>query len=99
MCFYQLSTSELYGKVVETLPGLSERMLFNPREAYGIAKIYGYWISVNYCEACGMYVCNRIPFNLHESPHRSRTFVMRKISRAAADIHLGNLDTEYDSRT
>ncbi|KAI0767239.1 GDP-mannose 4,6-dehydratase [Fomes fomentarius] len=99
--FYQASTSELYGKVVETPQ--SEKTPFYPRSPYGVAKLYGFWITVNYREAYGMYACNGILFN-HESPRRGRTFVTRKISRAAADIHLGkqkclylgNLDAKRD---
>ena len=99
--FYQASTSELYGKVVETPQ--SETTPFYPRSPYGVAKLYSYWITVNYREAYGMYACNGILFN-HESPRRGRTFVTRKISRAAADIHLGkqkclylgNLDAKRD---
>ncbi|KAH0831196.1 hypothetical protein J3R83DRAFT_13775 [Lanmaoa asiatica] len=99
--FYQASTSELYGKVVETPQ--SETTPFYPRSPYGVAKLYAYWITVNYREAYGMYACNGILFN-HESPRRGRTFVTRKISRAVADIHLGkqhclylgNLDARRD---
>ncbi|GJJ16122.1 hypothetical protein Clacol_010402 [Clathrus columnatus] len=99
--FYQASTSELYGKVVETPQ--SETTPFYPRSPYGVAKLYAYWITVNYREAYGMYACNGILFN-HESPRRGRTFVTRKISRAAADIslgkqgclYLGNLDAQRD---
>ncbi|KAG8216063.1 hypothetical protein J3R82DRAFT_8063 [Butyriboletus roseoflavus] len=99
--FYQASTSELYGKVVETPQ--SETTPFYPRSPYGVAKLYAYWITVNYREAYGMYACNGILFN-HESPRRGRTFVTRKISRAVADIHLGkqnrlylgNLDAQRD---
>ncbi|KIJ63682.1 hypothetical protein HYDPIDRAFT_175986 [Hydnomerulius pinastri MD-312] len=99
--FYQASTSELYGKVVETPQ--SETTPFYPRSPYGAAKLYGYWITVNYREAYGMFACNGILFN-HESPRRGRTFVTRKISRAVADIHLGkqnclylgNLDAQRD---
>jgi len=99
--FYQASTSELYGKVVETPQ--SETTPFYPRSPYGVAKLYGFWIVVNYREAYGMYACNGILFN-HESPRRGRTFVTRKISRAAADIslgkqqclYLGNLDARRD---
>ncbi|KAI0080433.1 GDP-mannose 4,6-dehydratase [Panus rudis PR-1116 ss-1] len=99
--FYQASTSELYGKVVETPQ--SETTPFYPRSPYGVAKLYAYWITVNYREAYGMYACNGILFN-HESPRRGRTFVTRKISRAAADIslgkqsclYLGNLDATRD---
>ncbi|KAI0826209.1 hypothetical protein BC629DRAFT_1454097 [Irpex lacteus] len=99
--FYQASTSELYGKVVETPQ--SETTPFYPRSPYGVAKLYSYWITVNYREAYGMYACNGILFN-HESPRRGRTFVTRKISRAAADIslgkqsclYLGNIDAKRD---
>lgn len=99
--FYQASTSELYGKVVETPQ--SETTPFYPRSPYGVAKLYSYWITVNYREAYGMFSCNGILFN-HESPRRGRTFVTRKITRAAADIHLGkqhclylgNLDAKRD---
>jgi len=98
--FYQASTSELYGKV-ETPQ--SETTPFYPRSPYGCAKLYAYWIVVNYREAYGMYACNGILFN-HESPRRGRTFVTRKISRAVADIklgkqsclYLGNLDARRD---
>lgn len=99
--FYQASTSELYGKVVETPQ--SETTPFYPRSPYGCAKLYAYWIVVNYREAYGMFACNGILFN-HESPRRGRTFVTRKISRAAADIslgkqsclYLGNIDAQRD---
>jgi GDPmannose 4,6-dehydratase len=99
--FYQASTSELYGKVVETPQ--SEKTPFYPRSPYGCAKLYAFWITVNYREAYGMYACNGILFN-HESPRRGRTFVTRKISRAVADIslgkqsclYLGNLDAKRD---
>jgi len=99
--FYQASTSELYGKVVETPQ--SETTPFYPRSPYGVAKLYAYWITVNYREAYGMYACNGILFN-HESPRRGRTFVTRKITRAVADIslgkqnclYLGNLDAKRD---
>ena len=87
--FYQASTSELYGKVVETPQ--KETTPFYPRSPYGVAKMYSYWIVVNYREAYGMYACNGILFN-HESPRRGRTFVTRKISRAVAEIHLGLID-------
>jgi len=99
--FYQASTSELYGKVVETPQ--SETTPFYPRSPYGVAKLYAYWITVNYREAYNMYACNGILFN-HESPRRGRTFVTRKISRAVADIklgkqhclYLGNIDAKRD---
>ena len=84
--FYQASTSELYGKVQE-IPQ-TEKTPFYPRSPYAAAKIYGYWITVNYREAYGMYACNGILFN-HESPIRGETFVTRKITRAFARIKLG----------
>ncbi|KDE03146.1 GDP-mannose 4,6 dehydratase [Microbotryum lychnidis-dioicae p1A1 Lamole] len=90
--FYQASTSELYGKVVETPQ--SETTPFYPRSPYGVAKLYAYWIVKNYREAYGMYACNGILFN-HESPRRGRTFVTRKISRAVAEISLGQQDCLY----
>jgi len=90
--FYQASTSELYGKVVETPQ--SETTPFYPRSPYGVAKLYAFWITKNYREAYGMYACNGILFN-HESPRRGRTFVTRKISRAAADISLGKQSCLY----
>src|SRR5471032_308793 len=98
---YQASTSELYGLVQETPQ--SERTPFYPRSPYAVAKMYGYWIIVNYREAYGMYACNGILFN-HESPVRGETFVTRKITRAIARIalglqdclYLGNLDARRD---
>ncbi|MBI5403278.1 MAG: GDP-mannose 4,6-dehydratase [Ignavibacteriae bacterium] len=84
--FYQASTSELFGKIQE-IPQ-SEKTPFYPRSPYGVAKIYGYWIVINYREAYNLYACNGILFN-HESPRRGETFVTRKISRAAARIALG----------
>jgi GDPmannose 4,6-dehydratase len=84
--FYQASTSELFGKV-QQIPQ-SEKTPFYPRSPYGVAKLYGYWIIVNYREAYGLYACNGILFN-HESPRRGETFVTRKISLAAARIKLG----------
>ncbi|MFC1895315.1 GDP-mannose 4,6-dehydratase [Thermodesulfobacteriota bacterium] len=84
--FYQASTSELYGKVRE-IPQ-TECTPFYPRSPYGVAKLYAYWITVNYREAYGVYACNGILFN-HESPVRGETFVTRKITRAAARIALG----------
>lgn len=90
--FYQASTSELYGKVVETPQ--KETTPFYPRSPYGVAKLYSYWIVINYREAYGMYACNGILFN-HESPRRGRTFVTRKISRAVAEIHLGRSNCIY----
>lgn len=90
--FYQASTSELYGLVQETPQ--TERTPFYPRSPYGVAKLYGYWITVNYREAYGMYAANGILFN-HESPLRGETFVTRKISRAVAAIHLGKQDRLY----
>jgi GDPmannose 4,6-dehydratase len=99
--FYQASTSELYGKVQE-IPQ-RETTPFYPRSPYAAAKLYAYWITVNYREAYGMHASNGILFN-HESPLRGETFVTRKITRAAASIHLGlqnklylgNLDAERD---
>jgi len=90
--FYQASTSELYGKVQEVPQ--SETTPFYPRSPYGVAKLYGYWITVNYREAYGMFASNGILFN-HESPRRGETFVTRKITRAAARISLGLQDTVY----
>jgi GDPmannose 4,6-dehydratase len=99
--FYQASTSELFGKVRETPQ--KETTPFYPRSPYGAAKIYGYWITVNYRESYGMFACNGILFN-HESPIRGETFVSRKITRALARIkvglqerlYLGNLDARRD---
>lgn len=98
---YQASTSELYGKVQEVPQ--SETTPFYPRSPYAVAKMYAYWITVNYREAYGMFACNGILFN-HESPIRGETFVTRKITRATARIalglqdkfYLGNLDAERD---
>lgn len=84
--FYQASTSELYGKIQE-IPQ-NEKTPFYPRSPYGVAKIYGYWIVINYREAYSLYACNGILFN-HESPRRGETFVTRKITRAASRIALG----------
>lgn len=99
--FYQASTSELYGLVQETPQ--RETTPFYPRSPYAVAKLYAYWITVNYREAYGMYACNGILFN-HESPVRGETFVTRKITRALARIklglqeclYLGNLDAKRD---
>ena len=99
--FYQASTSELYGAVRETPQ--TETTPFHPRSPYGVAKLYAYWIAVNYREAYGMYACNGILFN-HESPIRGETFVTRKITRGLARIlhglqhclYLGNLDAKRD---
>ena len=99
--FYQASTSELYGKVQETPQ--TETTPFYPRSPYGVAKLYAYWITVNYREAYGMYACNGILFN-HESPIRGETFVTRKVTRGLARIkagiddmlYLGNLDARRD---
>ncbi len=99
--FYQASTSEMYGFVQEVPQ--KETTPFYPRSPYGVAKVYGFWITKNYREAYNMYACNGILFN-HESPLRGETFVTRKITRAAAKIHLnlqeklylGNLDAERD---
>jgi GDPmannose 4,6-dehydratase len=90
--FYQASTSELYGLVQETPQ--KETTPFYPRSPYAVAKLYGYWIVVNYREAYGMYACNGILFN-HESPVRGETFVTRKITRALARIKLGLQDCLY----
>ncbi|MGB3838312.1 MAG: GDP-mannose 4,6-dehydratase [Rhodanobacter sp.] len=90
--FYQASTSELYGLVAETPQ--TERTPFHPRSPYGVAKLYAYWIAVNYRDAYGMYACNGILFN-HESPIRGETFVTRKITRALTRIHLGLQDRLY----
>ncbi|WP_346883799.1 GDP-mannose 4,6-dehydratase [uncultured Algibacter sp.] len=98
---YQASTSELYGKVQEVPQ--SETTPFYPRSPYAVAKMYAYWITVNYREAYGMYACNGILFN-HESPIRGETFVTRKITRATSRIalglqdklYLGNLDAKRD---
>ncbi|WP_423332679.1 GDP-mannose 4,6-dehydratase [Rhizobium wenxiniae] len=99
--FYQASTSELYGKVVETPQ--KETTPFYPRSPYGVAKLYAFWITVNYRESYGMHASNGILFN-HESPRRGETFVTRKITRAVAAIaagdqdrlYLGNLDAKRD---
>ncbi len=99
--FYQASTSELFGKVQE-IPQ-TEKTPFYPRSPYAVAKLYGYWITVNYREAYGIYACNGILFN-HESPVRGETFVTRKITRGMARIklglqsclYLGNLDAKRD---
>ena len=90
--YYQASTSELYGEVQETPQ--TETTPFYPRSPYAAAKLYAYWITVNYREAYGMYACNGILFN-HESPIRGETFVTRKITRALARIHLGLQQTLY----
>ena len=89
---YQASSSEMFGKVHE-IPQ-TEKTPFYPRSPYGVAKVYAYWITVNYREAYGMYACNGILFN-HESPVRGETFVTRKITRAAAAIALGKQDKLY----
>ena len=99
--FYQASTSELYG-LVQEIPQ-KETTPFHPRSPYAVAKMYAYWITVNYREAYGMYACNGILFN-HESPRRGETFVTRKITRAIANIaqglesclFLGNIDSLRD---
>jgi GDPmannose 4,6-dehydratase len=99
--FYQASTSELYGLVRETPQ--TETTPFHPRSPYGVAKLYAYWITVNYREAYGLYACNGILFN-HESPRRGETFVTRKITRGLAHIaqglekclYMGNLDSLRD---
>tara|TARA_B100001057_G_scaffold346373_1_gene347678 strand:- start:125 stop:1159 length:1035 start_codon:yes stop_codon:yes gene_type:complete len=99
--YYQASTSELYGDVLETPQ--SEKTPFYPRSPYGVAKLYAYWITVNYREAYGIYACNGILFN-HESPVRGETFVTRKITQGLSKIklglqktlYLGNLDSKRD---
>jgi GDPmannose 4,6-dehydratase len=99
--FYQASSSEMYGKTVETPQ--TEKTPFYPRSPYGCAKVYSFWQTVNYREAYGLFACNGILFN-HESPRRGETFVTRKITRAAARIklelqdklYLGNLDAKRD---
>jgi len=99
--FYQASSSEMYGKVVETPQ--TEKTPFHPRSPYGCAKVYSFWQTVNYRESYGMFACNGILFN-HDSPRRGETFVTRKITRAATRIreglqkrlHLGNLDARRD---
>ncbi|EOO3378917.1 GDP-mannose 4,6-dehydratase, partial [Escherichia coli] len=99
--FYQASTSELYG-LVQEIPQ-KETTPFYPRSPYAVAKLYAYWITVNYRESYGMYACNGILFN-HESPRRGETFVTRKITRAIANIaqglesclYLGNMDSLRD---
>ncbi|CAN1606757.1 Gmd GDP-D-mannose dehydratase [Candidatus Pelagibacterales bacterium] len=99
--YYQASTSELYGIVQETPQ--TEKTPFYPRSPYGVAKLYAYWITVNYREAYGIYACNGILFN-HESPVRGETFVTRKITRALAriklgtqkNLYLGNLEAKRD---
>jgi GDPmannose 4,6-dehydratase len=90
--FYQASTSELYG-LVQQIPQ-TEKTPFHPRSPYAVAKLYAYWITVNYREAYGMFACNGILFN-HESPMRGETFVTRKITRALARIKLGLQDKLY----
>ena len=99
--FYQASTSELYGGVIHSAQ--NEETPFYPRSPYGVAKLYGFWITKNYRESYGIFACNGILFN-HESPLRGETFVTRKITRAAAKIklglqktlYLGNLDSKRD---
>jgi GDPmannose 4,6-dehydratase len=100
--FYQASTSELFGGLPDTAPQ-SEKTPFYPKSPYGVAKLYSYWITVNYREAYNLFACNGILFN-HESPRRGETFVTRKITRAVASIvagkqeklSLGNLDSKRD---
>jgi GDPmannose 4,6-dehydratase len=99
--FYQASTSELFGEVQETPQ--NEKTPFHPRSPYAVAKLYAYWITINYREAYGIYACNGILFN-HESPIRGETFVTRKITRALAriklglqeELFLGNMDAKRD---
>ncbi len=103
--FYQASTSEMFGGVGYNMPetGYTETSPFHPRSPYGVAKLYSYWMTVNYRESYGMFACNWLLFN-HESPIRGETFVTRKITRAVAQIHLGlaeklymgNLDAKRD---
>jgi GDPmannose 4,6-dehydratase len=100
--YYQASTSELFGGLPETAPQ-SESTPFYPKSPYGAAKLYAYWVTVNYREAYNMFACNGILFN-HESPRRGETFVTKKISKAVARIHqgrqktlaLGNLNAKRD---
>ena len=100
--FYQASTSELFGGLPDTAPQ-SEKTPFYPKSPYGVAKLYSYWITVNYRESYGLFACNGVLFN-HESPRRGETFVTRKITRAVASIiarkqdklSLGNLDAKRD---
>lgn len=100
--FYQASTSELFGGIPKTAPQ-NEKTPFYPKSPYGVAKLYSYWITVNYREAYGLFACNGILFN-HESPRRGETFVTRKITRAVASImagkqeklSLGNLEAKRD---
>jgi GDPmannose 4,6-dehydratase len=99
--FYQASTSEMFGKVHETPQ--KETTPFYPRSPYGVAKLYGHWITVNYRESYNLFACSGICFN-HESPRRGHEFVTRKIARAAArikhhldeEVHLGNIDSQRD---
>src|SRR5437588_7784705 len=99
--FYQASSSEMFGKVVETPQ--TERTPFYPRSPYGVAKVYGHWITVNYRESYGIYACSGILFN-HESPRRGREFVTRKVTDGVAriklgmekELRLGNLDARRD---
>ncbi len=100
--FYQASTSELFGGIIGTAPQ-SEKTAFYPKSPYGVAKLYSYWITINYRESYNLFACNGILFN-HESPRRGETFVTRKITRAVASImakkqeklSLGNLDAKRD---
>src|SRR5262249_36864524 len=99
--FYQASSSEMFGKVQETPQ--SETTRFHPRSPYGVAKVYGHWITVNYRESYGMYCCSGILFN-HEGPRRGREFITRKVTRGAAriklglekELRLGNLEAKRD---
>src|SRR4029079_19099521 len=99
--FYQASSSEMFGKVQETPQ--RETTPFYPRSPYGVAKVYGHWITVNYRESYGMYCCSGILFN-HEGPRRGRAFVTRKITEGVAriklglakELRLGNLDSKSD---
>jgi GDPmannose 4,6-dehydratase len=100
--FYQASTSELFGGLPGTAPQ-SEKTPFYPKSPYGAAKLYGYWVTVNYRESYDLFACNGILFN-HESPRRGETFVTKKITKAVANIHkgkqkiltLGNMDAKRD---
>jgi len=100
--YYQASTSELFGGIPGTEPQ-NEKTPFYPKSPYGVAKLYSYWITVNYRESYGLYACNGILFN-HESPRRGETFVTKKITKAVAAIHkgskntlkLGNIDAKRD---
>jgi len=101
MRFYQASSSEIFGRVREVPQ--NEKTPFYPRSPYGVAKVYGHWITVNYCESYDIFACSGILFN-HESPRRGLEFVTRKVTHSAAkikldlakELHLGNLDAQRD---